>query len=166
VIRSAVATGTQKFLILIFAAFAVVNTGAIISATTAGLIPLKTLSTNPFRYLIAPRVIGATLTLPVLVLIADIIGILGGSLVGVFSLKLNFIRYMNITLDFLTTPDITSGLIKSTVFGFVIAIIGCYNGYNSKGGAEGVGRATTNAVVQSSILILCLNYLMTELFFV
>ena len=127
---------------------------------------LKTLSTNPFRYLIAPRVIGATLTLPVLVLIADIIGILGGSLVGVFSLKLNFIRYMNITLDFLTTPDITSGLIKSTVFGFVIAIIGCYNGYNSKGGAEGVGRATTNAVVQSSILILCLNYLMTELFFV
>lgn len=127
---------------------------------------LKTLSTDPFRYLIAPRVLSATLTLPILVLIADVIGIFGGSLTSVFSLKLSFIRYMNITLDFLTTPDITSGLIKATVFGFIIAIVGCYNGYNSKGGAEGVGRATTNAVVQSSILILCLNYLMTELFFV
>lgn len=127
---------------------------------------LKTLSTDPFRYLVAPRVLSATLTLPILVLIADIIGIFGGSLTSVFSLKLSFVRYMNITLDFLTVPDITSGLIKATVFGFIIAIVGCYNGYNSKGGAEGVGRATTNAVVQSSILILCLNYLMTELFFV
>lgn len=127
---------------------------------------LRTLSTNPFRYLVAPRIISATITLPILVLIADIVGILGGSLTSVFSLKINFIRYMNVTLDFLTMPDITSGLIKSTVFGFVIALVGCYNGYNSKGGAEGVGRATTNAVVQSSIIILCLNYLMTELFFV
>lgn len=127
---------------------------------------LKTLSTNPFRYLIVPRIISATLTLPILVLIADIIGILGGSLASTFSLNFSFIGYITKTMDFLKITDITSGLIKSSVFGFIIALMGSYQGYNSKGGAEGVGRATTNAVVTASILILLFNYIMTELFFV
>ena len=127
---------------------------------------LKTLSTNPFRYLIAPRIISSTICMPILVLIADLIGILGGSLTSTFSLKFSFVSYIFKTMDFLTISDITSGLIKSIVFGFIVALMGTYNGYTSKGGAEGVGRATTNAVVSASILILLFNYLLTELFFV
>ncbi|MBV1886946.1 MAG: ABC transporter permease, partial [Parvibaculaceae bacterium] len=73
--------------------------------------------------------------------------------------------YVKTTADFLELDDITSGMIKSSVFGFIIALMGCYHGFNSKGGAQGVGRATTNAVVMSSILILASNYLMTSLFF-
>ncbi len=127
---------------------------------------LRTLSTNPFRYLIAPRIIASTLTLPMLVLIADIIGILGGSLAATFSLKFDFINYLVKTVNFLKINDISSGLIKSTVFGFIIALLGSFHGYNSKAGAEGVGMATTNAVVSASILILLFNYLLTDIFFI
>ena len=70
------------------------------------------------------------------------------------------------TLDFLEISDVTSGLIKASVFGFLITLMGCYQGFNSKGGAQGVGKATTNAVVSSSVLILASNYIMTNLFFV
>ena len=126
---------------------------------------LSTLATNPFKYLVAPRLLAATLTLPMLVLIADIIGVLGGYLIGVFKLDFNSAAYLRNTWDFVVTQDVVSGLVKAAAFGFIIALMGCYNGYRSRGGAQGVGAATTNAVVTASILILTFNYLITELFF-
>jgi len=126
---------------------------------------LVTLSTNPFRYLVAPRLIASVVALPILVGIADTIGIMGGYIVGTRSLGFNSGAYLKNTVDFLEFSDVSSGLIKSAVFGFIIALMGCYHGFNSRGGAQGVGRATTNAVVSASILILCANYLLTSLLF-
>ena len=126
---------------------------------------LTTLSTNPYKYLIAPRLIAGLLMLPLLVLVADIIGVFGGYLVGVFKLGFNPNVYIANTVDFLEPVDVISGLVKAAVFGFIIALMGCYNGFHSRGGAQGVGSATTNAVVSSSILILTFNYIITELFF-
>ncbi len=126
---------------------------------------LTTLSTNPLKYLVAPRLLAATVAVPLLVLIGDVIGIMGGFLVGVGRLDFNATTYIRTTEDFLTTGDVTSGLIKAAVFGFIIALMGCYQGYNSARGAQGVGRATTNAVVSASILILASNYLLTEALF-
>ena len=126
---------------------------------------LTTLSTNPFKYLIWPRVLAGFLMLPLLVLVADIIGVLGGFLVGVYKLGFGPIDYMNRTFDFLETGDVVSGLIKAAVFGFLVALMGCFHGYKSRGGAQGVGAATTMAVVSASILILTANYIVTEVFF-
>lgn len=126
---------------------------------------LTTLSTNPMKYLVAPRLLAATLALPALVFVGDVIGIMGGFLVGVGRLNFNSGTYMANTMDFLEISDVTSGLAKAAVFGFIIALMGCYHGYNSGRGAQGVGRATTNAVVSASVLILASNYLLTEFFF-
>lgn len=126
---------------------------------------LRTLSTNPFKYLIAPRVIAGVLMLPALVLVADIIGVMGGYLVSVYSLGFSPGPYIANSFKFLEAIDVISGLVKAAFFGLVIALMGCYFGYNSKGGAEGVGVATTNAVVASSILILLLNFVITKIFF-
>jgi phospholipid/cholesterol/gamma-HCH transport system permease protein len=126
---------------------------------------LVTLSTHPMKYLTVPRVVAAVLTLPVLVAIGDIIGIMGGFLVGVTRLDFNASAYMTNTIDFLETSDVVSGLVKAAVFGFIVALMGCYHGMNSGRGAQGVGRATTNAVVSASILILASNYVLTEVFF-
>lgn len=126
---------------------------------------LSTLSVNPFKYLIAPRVIAGTLMLPVLVLIGDIIGIFGGYVVSVHSLGFGAGSYLSQSWDVLETMDVVSGLIKAAVFGFVVSIMGCYHGYNSARGAQGVGAATTNAVVSSSILILIFNFIVTKVFF-
>ena len=126
---------------------------------------LVTLSTNPFKYLVAPRLIAGSLVLPLLVLIGDVIGIFGGYVVGVYKLGFNPANYVNATLQNLQSLDITTGVVKAAVFGFIISLMGCYNGYKSKGGAQGVGTATTNAVVSASILILIFNYIITEVFF-
>jgi phospholipid/cholesterol/gamma-HCH transport system permease protein len=126
---------------------------------------LTTLSTDPFKYLVAPRLIAGIITMPILVLIADIIGILGGFLVGVYKLDFNDTAYLRNSLDFLEFQDVFSGLVKAAVFGFLITLMGCYHGYTSKGGAQGVGMATTNAVVSASILIFTFNYFITEAFF-
>lgn len=126
---------------------------------------LTTLSTNPQKYLIVPRLVAGTLVLPLLVLTADIIGVFGGFLVCVYRLQFNPSNYITQTWHYLETRDVTSGLWKAAVFGFIIALMGCYNGFNSKGGAQGVGAATTNAVVAASILILVSNYLLTGIFF-
>ena len=126
---------------------------------------LVTLSTNPFKYLVAPRLIAAVVTLPILVAIGDTIGIMGGYIVGTRSLGFNSYAYIKNTSDFLEVDDVTSGLIKAAVFGFIIAVMGCYHGFNSKGGAQGVGRATTNAVVSAAILILAANFALTNLLF-
>ena len=126
---------------------------------------LKILATDPFDYLIAPRVIACTVCLPVLVLIGDIIGILGGFMVGVYKLGFNSSTYLDQTISYLEISDIVSGLIKASVFGFLLGVMGCFHGYNCSRGAQGVGLATTNAVVSGCILILIFNYLLTELFF-
>ncbi|MDC0348982.1 ABC transporter permease [Alphaproteobacteria bacterium] len=126
---------------------------------------LTTLATNPFKYLIAPRMIAAVISLPLLVLCSDAIGVLGGYIVSVYKLGFNSALYMEQTFKYLEAEDVISGLIKAASFGFVIALFGCYQGYNSRGGAQGVGRATTNAVVSSSITILVLNYILTSVLF-
>jgi phospholipid/cholesterol/gamma-HCH transport system permease protein len=126
---------------------------------------LVTLSTNPFKYLVVPRIVAAVAMLPLLVLVADIIGVLGGYLVAVYKLNFNMSAYLKQTVDYLQVMDVVSGLVKASVFGFLIAMLGCFHGYNSGGGAQGVGRATTNSVVSSSIMILVLDYMLTELFF-
>ena len=126
---------------------------------------LVTLSTNPFKYLVAPRVIAGLLMLPCLVFVADIIGVFGGYIIAVGKLDFNPATYLKNTFDAMQTIDVVSGLVKAAVFGFVITLMGCYHGYHSRGGAEGVGTATTNAVVSSSILILTFNYFITEMFF-
>jgi phospholipid/cholesterol/gamma-HCH transport system permease protein len=126
---------------------------------------LTTLSTNPMKYLVAPRLLAATIALPLLVVVADILGVMGGWLIG--TLKLGFVSaaYLKSTFDILQTIDVVSGLVKAAVFGFVIALMGTWCGYTSRGGAQGVGGATTTAVVASSILILALDYVLTEVFF-
>ena len=126
---------------------------------------LNTLATNPFKYLVAPRLIAGFTMLPLLVLVADIIGVFGGYVVSIHKLGFNPSTYLQNTLDFMEAQDVISGLVKASAFGFLITLMGCYHGYNSRGGAQGVGMATTNAVVTASILILCFNYFITELFF-
>src|SRR3954467_9276719 len=126
---------------------------------------LTTLATNPIKYLVVPRIVAAVISMPILTAIGDSIGVLGGYVVSVYSLDFNGSSYLKNTWDFAHQDDITSGLIKAAVFGFIVALLGCYNGFNSKGGAQGVGNATTNAVVSSSILILAADYVLTALLF-
>ena len=126
---------------------------------------LTSLSTDPLRYLVLPRLIAGLVTMPVLVLVADIVGVFGGFLVGTYKLEFNPVTYVTQTEQYLQTMDVVSGLIKAAVFGFIIALMGCYHGYHSRGGAEGVGQATTHAVVSASILILIFNYALTQAFF-
>ena len=126
---------------------------------------LTTLSTNPFKYLIAPRILAGVIMLPCLVLIADVIGVFGGYLIGTYKLGYNASDYLQRTVEYLQPLDVISGLVKAAVFGFIITLMGCYSGFNSAGGAQGVGQATRNAVVASSMLILTFNYILTELFF-
>lgn len=126
---------------------------------------LVTLSTNPIKYLAVPRVLAATLAVPVLVGVGDAIGIAGGWLVGVNRLGFNSTTYLQNTVDFLESWDVISGLWKGAAFGFIVALMGCYHGMNSGRGAQGVGAATKSAVVGASVLILATNYILTELFF-
>ena len=126
---------------------------------------LTTLQTNPMKYLVAPRLIAGFTMMVLLVFVADIIGVFGGYLVAVYELDFNAANYLNNTIDFLRVDDVISGLVKASVFGFIVTLMGCYHGYYSRGGAQGVGQATTNAVVSASILVLCFDYVLTVLFF-
>jgi phospholipid/cholesterol/gamma-HCH transport system permease protein len=125
---------------------------------------LSTLAVDPQRYLVVPRILAATLMLPFLVLVADIIGVFGGWLVAVYALDFSGPVFVNKLADFLTHDDVVTGLIKAAVFGFLLSLMGCYYGYTSRGGAEGVGAAARSAVVASAVLILAANYLMTSYF--
>ena len=125
---------------------------------------METLSTDPFRYLVAPRLLAAVITTPLLTAVADTIGVAGGFLVATQSLGFSGPLYVRNTWNFLTSWDIESGLIKAAVFGFIVALMGAYHGYNASGGARGVGRATTHAVVSAAILIFASDYFMTSLF--
>ncbi len=126
---------------------------------------LTTLSTDPINYLVVPRLIAAVLTLPLLVLVANTIGVLGGFVIGTERLGLNSGTYLQVTADFLENADIVSSMVKAAVFGFIIALMGSYHGYNSRGGAQGVGKATTNAVVSAFIMILLANLIITVIVF-
>jgi phospholipid/cholesterol/gamma-HCH transport system permease protein len=122
---------------------------------------LTTLSVSLYRYLVAPRILTGTILLPLLVLVDDIIGILGGYLVGVYYLDFNSANYIHNTFSSMSVWDVGSGMIKGAAFGLVVCLMGCYHGYCSKGGAEGVGRATTSSVVSSSTFILLLDVVLT-----
>ncbi len=126
---------------------------------------LTTLSTNPHKYLVVPRLIAGTLMVPLLVMVGDILGIFGGFIVAVYTLNFNASNYIRKTVEYLEPADIYTGLIKAAVFGFIVTLMGCYHGYHSRGGAQGVGSATMNAVVSSSVLILIANYIVTDLMF-
>ena len=126
---------------------------------------LITLSTNPYKYLIAPRLIAGIVTLPMLVLVADIIGVMGGYIVSIYDFGFNPTTYLRATWDNLEFDGFISGIVKAAVFGFLIALMGTYHGFHSERGAQGVGQATTNAVVSASILILLFNFVVTSLFF-
>ena len=136
-------------------------TATLSSATNANF----TLSTNPFKYLVVPRVIAGVLTLPLLIIIGDIIGVFGGYIVSIYKLGFNPTLYLKTSWDKLFADDVITGLVKAAVFGFIVTLMGCYQGYHSRGGAQGVGAATINSVVSSSILILILNYLISAMFF-
>ena len=126
---------------------------------------LVTLATNPVKYLVVPRVVAATLVLPVLVVFADLVGILGGYFVSVYLLGSNPYVYVAKTYQYLEFKDIYTGLVKASVFGMLIALISCHHGFVAEGGAEGVGRATTRAVVASSMMVLISDYFMTSFMF-
>lgn len=125
---------------------------------------LTTLATRPIKYLVVPRLMAALISMPILVGIADCIGVAGGYIAATQSLGFTGSIYLSTTVQALNHADVLSGLIKAVVFGFLIALMGTYNGFNSKGGAQGVGAATTNAVVSASILILASNYILTNIF--
>tara|TARA_B100001057_G_scaffold374053_1_gene378595 strand:+ start:522 stop:1289 length:768 start_codon:yes stop_codon:yes gene_type:complete len=126
---------------------------------------LKTLNTNYYNYLVTPRVLALTLAMPIFVTFVDFIGVMGGYLVSVYKLGFNENLYLVNTINFLSFSDYLSGIVKAITFGFVISVVSCYSGLYSGKGAFGVGSATTNSVVLSSILILFLNYILTEIFF-
>jgi phospholipid/cholesterol/gamma-HCH transport system permease protein len=125
---------------------------------------LTTLATRPIKYLVVPRMMAAIISMPILVAIADSVGIFGGYVAATQTLGFTGSIYLNNTMNNLANNDIYSGLIKAVVFGFIIALMGSYHGFNSKGGAQGVGAATTSAVVSSSIFILANNYILTNIF--
>jgi phospholipid/cholesterol/gamma-HCH transport system permease protein len=126
---------------------------------------LSTLSTNPFKYLVVPRIVAGLVTMPMLVLVADIIGVFGGYIVATYKFGFNPATYLHNTADNITAKDLLSGLIKASAFGFIIALMGCYHGYQSRGGAQGVGAATTHAVVSASVMILLFDYVLTSVLF-
>ena len=123
---------------------------------------LETLATNPVKYLAVPRILSGIIMLPVLTVFADSIGIFGGYVVSVHLLGVNPTIFIKSSFDALRLGDITNGLIKAAFFGLGIALVGCYYGFHAKGGAEGVGKATTKAVVVSSISILILDFFLTK----
>jgi phospholipid/cholesterol/gamma-HCH transport system permease protein len=153
---------------------ALVVTGRVGSAITAELGTMKvseqiealeTMALDPVRFLVVPRFLALLIMLPVLTVMSDIIGILGGLIVGVYNLDLNAYRYLRFSFDFMTWKDVWTGIMKSGVFAVVISMIACHVGLDTRGGAEGVGRATTLSVVISFILIILVDCILTGLFY-
>ncbi|HEY5595578.1 MAG TPA: ABC transporter permease [Nitrospiria bacterium] len=126
---------------------------------------LSTMAANPIKYLVVPRFLAGMLMLPILTIFSDAVGIAGGYFVAVQVLDVNPVVYLRRTTDFLEFDDIYGGLLKAFVFGIIIATVSCYKGFNAQGGAEGVGKATTGAVVLSSMLILISDYFLTAMLF-
>ncbi|MGB2599053.1 MAG: ABC transporter permease [Candidatus Omnitrophota bacterium] len=153
---------------------ALVVTGRVGSAITAELGTMKvseqiealeTMALDPVRFLVVPRFLALMIMLPCLTIMSDIVGILGGLIVGVYNLELNAYRYIKFSFDFMTWKDVWTGLVKSGMFAVVISMISCHVGLDTRGGAEGVGRATTLSVVISFILIILVDCIFTGLFY-
>lgn len=132
---------------------------------TEQLDAMTTLRTDPYRYLLAPRLFAAVIALPLLVLIANVIGIMGGYVLAVHKLHFNPANYLSVTREFVGADDFEMALVKAAVFGFFIALMGCFHGFRTEGGAAGVGRSTTDAVVSTFILILLSNLIITVMAF-
>jgi phospholipid/cholesterol/gamma-HCH transport system permease protein len=126
---------------------------------------LEVLATDPVHYLVVPRVWATVLTLPLLIVASDLIGIAGGYLISVFYFGTNPVTYVENTFRYMDWDDVSSGVIKAAVFGFIIAVVGCQKGFYTRGGAEGVGRATTRAVVLASIAILVTDFFLTKILY-
>jgi len=126
---------------------------------------LTVMALNPIKYLVVPRVVAAILMLPILTVIADFTGIVGGYFVGVVLLGINEGIFVGRMVKYVDLGDVYNGLAKAACFGLILALISCYKGFNTKGGAQGVGRATTEAVVLASIVILISDYVLTSLMF-
>ncbi|WP_045211962.1 MlaE family ABC transporter permease [Desulfonatronovibrio magnus] len=126
---------------------------------------LTVMAINPVQYLVMPRVLAGFIVLPLLTIVSDAMGILGGYIVGVQILDIHGGLFMNKIYEFVELADVYNGLIKSSVFGVILTLVGCYKGFYTKGGAEGVGRSTTQAVVMSSVLILVSDYILTAIMF-
>jgi phospholipid/cholesterol/gamma-HCH transport system permease protein len=132
---------------------------------TEQLDALKALATDPVQYLFVPRVIAGIVMLPFLVILGDALGIYGGYIVAVKLMRVNAVVYEQNTFQFLNMNDVWSGVIKAAVFGLILTLTGCVRGFYTTGGAEGVGRATTNAVVSASLIILLSDFFLTKLLF-
>jgi phospholipid/cholesterol/gamma-HCH transport system permease protein len=126
---------------------------------------LEVMATDPVHYLVVPRVWATTLTMPLLVVLGNFIGIAGGYLVAVVLMGSNPVGYLNRTFQYMDVNDLISGLVKAGVFGFLLSSIGCLQGFYTSGGAEGVGRSTTAAVVVASMAILISDFFLTRLLF-
>ena len=126
---------------------------------------LTALGTEPVQYLMVPRVVSAVAMLPLLVLLGDAVGIYGGYFVAVQLLGANPVTYLENSFQYLEISDVTSGIIKAAVFGLIFSMVACVRGYFTEGGAEGVGRATTRAVVAGSLSILFADFFLTKLLF-
>jgi len=126
---------------------------------------LETLATNPIKYLVVPRFLALMFMLPLLTIYADFVGMLGGYIIGVFKLHIGSNMYINMTTSPLDLKDLYTGLFKSSIFAIIIAIVSCYEGFRTTGGAEGVGRSTTLSVVTSFVLIIAADCLFTALFY-
>ncbi len=126
---------------------------------------LRSMAADPIKKLVVPKLAATIVMLPVLTLIGDLLGIFGGMLVAVFQLDLTAAFYLNDVTTSLTIQDVGSGVGKSFFFAFFITVVGCHNGLTASGGADGVGRATTNTVVLASILILISDFFLTKLFY-
>jgi phospholipid/cholesterol/gamma-HCH transport system permease protein len=124
---------------------------------------LVTLNANPIQYLSVPRFIACLVMTPALTVITDIVGILGGAFIAFFALGLTVDKYIENILQYIGVMDFLTGIMKTVFFGMEIAIISCYQGFNTKGGAEGVGKSTIQAVVKSSMAILISDYFLTYL---
>jgi phospholipid/cholesterol/gamma-HCH transport system permease protein len=124
---------------------------------------LVALATDPVQYLFVPRVLAGVVVLPMLAVLAGVTGMVGGYLVAVAYLGTNPVRYVEISFQYLDLEDLTSGLVKACVFGLLLTLIGCQCGYHTRGGAEGVGRSTTRAVVAGSLAILISDFFLTKI---
>ena len=124
---------------------------------------LSVMAINPVQYLVTPRVVAGLFMLPMLTVVSDLVGVVGGYLIGVKTLGINSGLFMNKIYELVKTEDIMEGLYKAAVFGMIMTLVGCYKGFYTSGGAEGVGRATTESVVLSSVLILSSDYVLTAL---
>ncbi|HOK07051.1 MAG TPA: ABC transporter permease [Syntrophales bacterium] len=126
---------------------------------------LYVMAANPVKYLIVPRMVASVVMLPFLTIVSDFVGVVGGYFVGVHLLRINSGIFMKNITKIVELDDIFNGLIKAAFFGLILSLIGCYKGFNTTGGAEGVGRATTEAVVLASVMILISDYFLTALMF-